>query len=399
MKRPYRLYTAMFFLMLTGAALFACIDGMAQKQAKPVFTSGSDGYKSYRIPAIIGLPNGKLLAFSEGRVNGAGDFGDINIVMKTSSNHGQTWSALQTVVDTDSLQAGNPAPVVDMTDSRYPAGRIFLFYNTGNNHEGEIRKGRGLREVWYKTSTDAGASWSAPVNITLQVHRPLQPAINTAYRFKEDWRSYANTPGHAMQFSEGRYKGRIFVAANHSAGEPQLNFTDYRAHGFYTDDHGNSFRLSADLPVPGGNENMAAPLGGGKLMVNCRNQQGNIKARIVAISSNGGSSWDTTYFDRNLPDPVCQGSMLPLGIYKGKTILAFCNAADTVRRDHLTLRISFDDGKTWPGTYPVDHAPDGNKGDYTAYSDLVPIAPGKVAVLYEKDNYKAIVFTVITWRR
>ena len=91
----------------------------------PVFISGKDGHQSYRIPAIIGLPNGDLLAIAEGRVNNAGDFGDINLVMKRSSDDGQTWGEMITLVDNDSLQAGNPAPVVDLEDARYPDGRIF----------------------------------------------------------------------------------------------------------------------------------------------------------------------------------------------------------------------------------------------------------------------------------
>ena len=48
-----------------------------------------------------------------------------------------------TVVDYKDLQAGNPAPVADLTDPMYPQGRLFLFYNTGNNHENEVRKGNG----------------------------------------------------------------------------------------------------------------------------------------------------------------------------------------------------------------------------------------------------------------
>jgi len=128
---------------------------LAQEKV-PVFISGTDQHKSFRIPAIIMLPNKDLLAFCEGRVNGSGDFGDINIVMKTSHDKGVTWSKINTIVDADSLQAGNPAPVVDLTDPLYPSGRIFLFYNTGNNHESEVRKGNGLREVWYKTSVDGG---------------------------------------------------------------------------------------------------------------------------------------------------------------------------------------------------------------------------------------------------
>ncbi len=370
--------------------------GFSQKYV-PVFVSGTEGHKSYRIPAIIGLPNGELLAFCEGRVNGAGDFGDINIVMKKSNDGGNTWSALQTIVDADSLQAGNPAPVVDLTDPDFPGGRIFLFYNTGNNHEGEVRKGNGLREVWYKTSIDNGNTWSDPVNITTQVHRPKQPQINPQYNFPEDWRSYANTPGHAMQFEHGKFKGRIFVAANHSSGPPQNKFSDYEAHGFYTDDHGKTFHLGATVNVPGSNESTAAELSNDKLMMNSRNQQGDVRARIVSISSDGGATWDTSYFDKTLIDPVNEGSLLTVGHKKGKNIIAFCNAAETKARDNLTLRISFDDGKTWKESYVVDKS-NNNQDDFTAYSDLVKLSKHKIGVLYERDGYKEIVFTVVKWK-
>ncbi len=375
----------------------SCIQIFAQQKV-PVFVSGTEGHKSYRIPAIIGLPDEKLLAFCEGRVNGAGDFGDINIVMKQSHDGGKTWSPLQTIVDVDSLQAGNPAPVVDLTDQAYPRGRIFLFYNTGNNHEGEVRMGNGLREVWYKTSTDNGNTWSDAVNITTQVHRPKQSKINPAYTFAEDWRSYANTPGHAMQFQNGKYKGRIFVAANHSAGAPQEHFTDYTAHGFYTDDHGKTFHLGATVNYPGSNESMAAELSSDRLMMNSRNQSGDVKARIVSISSDGGATWDTTYVDQILIDPVNQGSILNIGTKKGKNIIAFCNAADIKQRDNLTLRISYNDGKTWSKAIAVDKSADSRKKDFTAYSDLVKLNKKTIGVLYERDGYKEIVFTAVKWK-
>lgn len=376
--------------------VFVTVLANSQKPAIPVFISGTDGYKSYRIPAIVSLPNGDILAFAEGRVNGAGDFGDINIVLKRSRDMGKTWSALQIVVDYELLQAGNPAPVVDITDPMYPGGRLFLFYNTGNNHEGEVRKGKGLREVWFKTSTDGGFNWSEPVNITTQVHRPKQPSADAAYNFPEDWRSYANTPGHAMQFLSGLYKGRIFIAANHSSGEPKSRFEDYDAHGFYTDDHGKTFLLGASLNHPGSNESMAVELGRGKLMMNSRNQKGDTRARIVSLSSNGGINWDTTFFDKNLPDPVCQASILSIGKIGKRNILAFCNPADEKKRDNLSLRISFDDGKTWKKNFVLDK--DELTGDNAAYSDLVRISRKEVGVLYEKGNYSKIVFRIVKWK-
>ncbi|MES2416697.1 MAG: sialidase family protein [Bacteroidota bacterium] len=384
-------------ILNTFICLFLTLSGFAQTYT-PVFVSGQEGHQSYRIPAIVTLKNGDLLAFAEGRVHDAGDFGDINIVLKRSRDKGKTWSALQTVVDYDQLQAGNPAPVLDLTDPKYPKGRLFLFYNTGNNHESEVRKGNGLREVWYKTSTDGGLSWSEPVNITTQVHKPKMPQLNPNYNFAEDWRSYANTPGHAMQFDEGLYKGRIFVAANHSAGAPQPAGKDYVAHGYFTDDHGVTFKLSENVSFAGGNEAMAAQLSGNGMVMNIRNQQGNVKQRIIAISNNGGQTWDQTYFDANLPDPVCQGSTLSYVAKNGKRILAFCNAADTKKRDNLTLRISTDDGKNWTKQKVIAKSPESYKGNsYSAYSDMVRLNDKTIGVLFEYDGYKSIVFAVQKW--
>jgi sialidase-1 len=355
---------------------------MGQQVKVPVFVSGQDGYKSFRIPAIVRMPDGELLAFCEGRVNGVDDFGHINIVLRRSKDHGKTWLPLQTVADNGDMQAGNAAPVVDLSDPAYPKGRVFLFYNTGNAHEGEVRKGKGVREVWYKTSADGGKTWSEGVNITAQVHPP-------------DWRSYANTPGHAMQFSSGKYKGRIFVAANHSVGGPQPHFMDYAAHGYYTDDHGESFHLSATVEMPGGNESTAAELSDGKLMMNSRNQKGEPRRRIVSVSSNGGATWDSSWYDYALPDPVNEGSLLSMGKKGKRGVLVFCNDADTAKRDNLTLRVSYDDGGSWPQQILVDRSPSGAVHGFTGYCDLVAAGRRKVGVLYEREEYSQIVFTVV----
>lgn len=368
---------------------------LAAKAQTPVFVSGQEGYKSFRIPAIVRSPEGDLIAFAEGRVGGSNDFGNIDIVLKRSKDKGKTWSAVQVVADYDKLQAGNPAPVFDLSDPAFPKGRLFLFYNTGNNHEGEVRKGKGLREVWYKTSTDGGQSWSEGINITAQVHKPNMPQVNAAYNDTADWRSYANTPGHGMQLTEGPHKGRIFIPANHSEGDPKPKSEDYQAHAFYSDDHGKTFQLSETVSFKGSNEATAAEISGGRIMFNARNQQGDVRARIVAVS-NDGVKWDTTYFDNNLPDPVCQGSILTIGKKNQKNILAFSNAADTKNRDNLTLRISFDDGKTWAKHIVVGKSTDGNK-DYTAYSDLVQTGKKTVGILYEFDGYKSIVYKDIKW--
>ncbi|MFM7630087.1 MAG: exo-alpha-sialidase [Algoriphagus sp.] len=387
----FRISCSLFFLFLYYSL-------HAQKRI-PVFTSGQEGHATYRIPAIIQVPNGDLLAFAEGRVKGSADFGDINLVLKRSSDRGKSWSSLETLVDYDSLQAGNPAPVVDLLDPAHPQGVVYLFYNTGNNHEYQVRLNQGIREIWVIKSYDLGTTWTSPENITTQVHRPNHPKANPTYTHTADWRHYANTPGHAIQISEGRYKGRLYVAANHSVGDPQERFREYRAHGFYSDDHGKSYRLSESLTFPGSNESTAAPLSQDRLLMSVRNQEGTVRQRILAYSSDGGATWEEEYFEAQLPDPVCQGSLLALGTEKGKTVLAHSNAADPKDRNHLTVKISRDEGRTWDRSIPIDSTSDPKKPSWTAYSDLVLLDRDMLGILYERDNYREIVFYAFPWQK
>lgn len=364
-------------------------------QEVTVFRSGDDGYASYRIPAIVKAKSGELIAFSEGRVDHSGDFGNVDIVYKISKDGGKSWGPLNVAVDYDKLQAGNPAPVVDLLDPAYPQGRVFLFYNTGNDHEGDVRKGKGLREVWYVVSNDGGKTWSQAVNITTQVHRPKQPQINPAYNFTEDWRTYANTPGHGFQFVSGPNKGRIYIAGNHNAGDPQPQDKDWNAHAYYSDDHGKTFKLSEKVPFASTNESLAAQIADNSVYMSSRNQSYTPKTRIISISHDGGQTWVSSQPDANLPDPVNQASVLSWK--KGNTfILAHSNAADENKRDNLTLRLSKDQGKTWYFNKVVAKSPEGYKGGaYAAYSDIVLVKKNTIGVLYEKDGYKEIVFVPV----
>ena len=79
-------------------------------------------------------------------------------------------------------------------------------------------------------------------------------------------------------------------------------------------------------------------------------------------------------------------------------MLAFCNAADTAKRNNLTLRISYDEGHTWAKSITLDKSEDGKK-DFTAYSDIVKISKKEIGVLYERDGYSQIVFTLVNWKK
>lgn len=375
-------------MRITLLLLFITQIAFSQKQLFteiPLFENGKNNYACYRIPAIIKAPNGDLLAFAEGRVKSCNDFGDVDIVLRRSSDNGKNWTAEKIIADNGELQSGNPAPVVDLLDPEFPEGRIFLFYNNGMASEHETRNGKGLREVFYITSTDNGKTWSEKINITTSVHRPNRPDLNPKYNFKEDWRSYANTPGHALQLNKGTYKGRLFIPANHSESEPQSNFNDYRAHAFYSDDHGATWQLSESVEVPSSNESIAVELSDGRVMQNIRQQNGDQKNRLIAISKNGGTNWNNVFFDQQLITPVCQASILSAITPDKKEVLLFSNPASQTKREKMTVRMSYDDGQNWSVSRLV------REGE-SAYSDLVQQTDGMIGLLYEHGNNGGIYF-------
>ena len=153
----------------------------------PVFKAGQDGYHTYRIPAIVRAKNGDLLAFAEGRKNDRNDHGDIDIVLKRSSDNGKSWGSMELVQDeavdpTAKVWIGNPTPVVDLMDPKHP-GRIWLLFTRSN------------QQMFVISSDDNGKTWSE--------RREITPAAG-----KQDWHWYAAGPVHAIQLIRGRHAGQ-----------------------------------------------------------------------------------------------------------------------------------------------------------------------------------------------
>ena len=270
--------TYSYILVAFIAATFACGNGNALSKRSPadlvpIFANGTDGYTCFRIPAIVRTLDGTLLAFAEARLNSCSDFGNVRIVMRSSHNGGRTWSTLATVAENGILQADNAAPVVDTLDPRYPRGRIFLIYSTGDAPESAVLQGKGTRRVWYRTSVNDGTTWTTPVEITASVKLP-------------SWRDYATGPGHALQLTEGAHVGRIVIAAYHSEGPSQPGGRSYQANTLFSDDHGRTWHLGATVAMPGSNESTAAQGADGAVVMNSRDQSGT-HARILSISKDG----------------------------------------------------------------------------------------------------------------
>ena len=337
-----------------------------------IFKAGDNGYKCFRIPAIIKTGKGSLLAFAEGRKNHCGDADDIDLVVRRSEDGGNTWSPMAIVWDDGGNTCGNPAPMIDERN-----GRIVLLstWNLGGDHESQIinLKSKDTRRIFVMHSDDDGLQWSKPREITTDVKKP-------------DWTWYATGPCNGVQVRKGAHAGRLVIPCDHiEAGSKK-----YFSHAVYSDDGGENWKLGGSTPTDQVNECTVAELKGGQLMLNMRNYNQK-RFRQTSISEDGGQTWSALRQDEALPEPVCQGSLVRLWKAGRKPVIAFSNPANQKSRVGMTVRWSYDGGATWPISTLVHAGP-------SAYSNLVELSSKKTGLIYEggvKAAYEGIAWTVL----
>lgn len=360
-------------LFITLALLSAALAGRSAAADKTdVFVAGQDGYHTYRIPAVIRAQNGDLLAFAEGRKNGGGDAGNIDLLLKRSADRGRTWSAQQVLWDDEDNTCGNPCPVLDET-----TGVLWLLatHNLGADHEKDIiaRTVRGSRTVWLLSSADHGRTWTKPVEIT-------------ATTKKADWTWYATGPGIGIQVKQGARAGRLVIPCDYNDTDPaDPKKARKGAHAIFSDDHGKSWQIGGTV-TPAMNECQVAELfdGRGTLLLDMRSYLGRA-VRAQALSSDGGATWTAPVDAPALVEPVCQASLLR---HDAAKLLLFANPAHPKQRVNLTVRASGDDAKTWRDVAVLHAGP-------SAYSSLVALDAATAGCLYEngeKKPYERITF-------
>ena len=297
----------------------------------------------YRIPTVITAINGTLLAFCEGRQS-LFDLGDIDVVMKTSTDGGKTWSPLKVIWNDGKNTCGNPSAVIDIV-----SGDIVLLATLNNG------------QVMVMRSTDGGSHWTGPKDITNNV----KPA---------NWLWYATGPVHGIQLEHSRWRNRLVIACNHTIN----GATEHIAHIIYSDDGGYSWTPGGSVPCIKTDECTVAELSNGQLLLNMRNNDRVLPDRKISYSTDGGTSWSACVFDTALTEPVCQGALLSYKLIPH--VILFSNPANKKARKQLTLSISYDEGKTWNKKLLLCKGP-------SAYSDLAVTNNGDVVCLYESGRY------------
>ena len=202
------------------------------------------------------------------------------------------------------------------------------------------------RTVWVTRSDDDGLTWAKPVEITKDVKKP-------------GWTWYATGPGVGIQLKSGR----LLIPCDSKSDGGKVR----ESHVILSDDGGRSWKLGG-VVGPGCNECQAVELSDGSVMLNMRTYMGNNR-RLVAVSKDGGETFSPPVPDKELIEPVCQASILRLGGLSDG--IAFSNPA-SLKREKMTVRLSKDDGKTWPVAKVLHPGP-------AAYSVQIPACRGGTA--------------------
>lgn len=328
---------------------------------------GTGDYPSYRIPALTVTNRGTLLAAFDGR-RGMADLPDnITSLIRRSTNGGRTWKPVHVVRSGPKPNGyGDPSLIVDRT-----TGRLFHFHaasvNTGfpDSTTGNDPSDPNILQTDYSYSDDDGRTWNS-CRITQDLKDPA-------------WGGIFASSGQGIQLTSGKYAGRLVQQYT-----LLIDGGEY-AVSAYSDDHGASWSMG-DPVGPGMNENKSVELADGRLMLNVRASP----HRLVAYSHDGGKTWSDPKPDREQTDPDDNGSIIryaPNAKPSDPTShwLLMSHNDDASLRRRLTVKMSCDDGKTWPISRVV------HRGS-SAYSTLVRQADGSIGVFYERNGYRDLTY-------
>ena len=365
MRHYHNLLTLALFVFATQFATGADLPHV------DVFTSGTEGYHSFRIPSVARTADGTLHAFAEGRLTNRSDPGGthIDLVYKRSTDGGNTWSELVLLdrhpeTDLDNLKkdrtsAANAVALVDRSNDR-----LWLFDTRLVDRE------LGSFQAWALYSDDAGLNWSKPRRI--RVPRYEVPGKSDIYP----------NLGSGIQLQCGRL---IVPATRRTAGTTQ-------SFALYSDDHGAQWH-AGEVVEAATNEAEIVELSDGRLLMSVRPNKGN--ERLFAVSSDKGEHWtkaaklfDSTRVAEAIERYTLKGED---GASRNRILHTIPAGGPLGSRSNLEVRTSYDEAETFGSPRQV-------YAGYAAYADMVKIDSDRVGILWErgeKTGYEFITFTVI----
>jgi sialidase-1 len=367
--------------------------GMALRQ------HNQDNVHTCRIPGLATAKDGSLLAIYDARRESGRDLqGNIDIGVSRSIDGGNTWLPMQIAIDMGQW-GGLPEKFNGVSDPNIlvdkNTGTIFIAglwmhgvldangkwiegltdTSTNWNHQWRAKGSQPGFDVKQTAqflivkSEDNGKTWSKPVNVTQQCKQ------------EEGW-LWAPAPGAGITLRDGTL---VFpTQGRDKSGKAFSNIT-------YSKDGGNTWHTSNRAAKESTTENMAVELSDGAIMLNMRcnknkTDTGDTNGRVIAITRNLGANWTEHRTSRGaLHEPVCMASIIRHDYQvkdQKKSVLLFANPDSKTVRHHMTIKVSYDDGLTWPANKKILLDEWKSRG----YSCLTSIDADTIGIVYESSQ-------------
>lgn len=343
--------------------------GVIYKVQSAPFQPYDLGSHYWRIPAMVVLhhqkgenasKNGRVVTMADNRFDHNGDLPNhIDVYERHSDDNGATWSTHKMVVGTDADHAlvGGGHGFGDVSLVECASGKIVAIMVGGPGYFGSTPSNPIVPTII--TSTDGGDTWSAPRTLTNELYK-------TTYKEGAVQGSFAGSGRGLMlqRQKDEQLNGRIMFAMSHRFANN--NVQEYI---IYSDDEGNTWKFSTQSAYSGGDESKLVELADGTVMISVR--QGG--QRGYNKSTDGGVTWGTQAKWADISGCACNGDIL----YVNKHVMLH-SYPNNGSRKNLTIKASFDDGKSWSNPYVVC-APG------ASYSTMDVTKDGDIAIFYE-DN-------------
>jgi sialidase-1 len=347
-------------------------------EKQDLFKVGDDpAYNIYHIPGVVVTAKGSVLAWCEAR-KGGGDWSDIRILLRRSTDDGKTWSEPKSIAGVEGPKKKNAFALrlknVDTTQVTYN-NPVLIAGKDGTVHMLFCLE---YERAFYQRSGDDGVTWSEPTEIT---------STFDAFKKDYDWKVIATGPNHSIQTKAGRLVVPVWLSTGTggNAHRPSVTAT------IYSDDQGMTWK-AGDIAVPctdewiNPNETVAIELNDGRVMLNVRSES-KAHRRLITTSPDGATNWSTPKFDEALLEPICMAGIVRYN-HDGKSLILFSNPHNleggregkpepgkSRDRKNVSVKISRDEGQTWPVNKLLENGP-------SMYSDIAVTHNGTILCFY-----------------